>query len=248
MFKAPLPLVTSILIGCATTPPALEVPSVSIARINPSDGPRTTAGTRLQIAVDYAWPGFQPPGSLVLSSVQPGKKPSTLRRVPLHEASGHVVLELMAVEMTAMPYAGPIELQVELRRWQRQGGWTAVKTSDKTVLTADLTDYNGQKLHFIPPKAGRELIAIDPREPPYSVSLPAVLNRDGMVVWGIFKTCVDSEAHVFNVSVLQSADAVLVDGDWMAQLRSWPHRPYLVDGAASPYCYPIRLEVRSVAP
>jgi hypothetical protein len=81
-------------------------------------------------------------------------------------------------------------------------------------------------------------------DPRYKPQLPPSLNQPGLVVWGLFKVCVDPGGDVFAVRILKSADPE-VNERWKATIRGWKHRPYQVDGKPVSYCYPMRLEVRS---
>jgi protein TonB len=98
---------------------------------------------------------------------------------------------------------------------------------------------------FLPPSIGKgQLISDMVNDPRYRPHLPPALNRAGMVVWGLFKLCVTAQGSVQSVQVLKSADK-LVDGEWIALLKTLQHRPYSIGGRPVPYCYPLRLEVKS---
>jgi len=97
---------------------------------------------------------------------------------------------------------------------------------------------------FLPPSIGKGQLISDPNDPRYRPHLPPALNRAGMVVWGLFKLCVTAQGTVQSVQVLKSADK-LVDNEWVALLKTYQHRPYSIGGRPVPYCYPLRLEVRS---
>jgi periplasmic protein TonB len=98
---------------------------------------------------------------------------------------------------------------------------------------------------FLPPSVGKgQLISDMANDPRYKPRLPPALNRAGMVVWGLFKLCVTATGSVQSVQVLKSADK-LVDNDWVAIMKTLQHRPYSIGGRPVPYCYPMRLEVRS---
>jgi hypothetical protein len=90
---------------------------------------------------------------------------------------------------------------------------------------------------------GQGLRQTDLNDPRYMPQLPPVLLRRGMRVWGCFEICVDTTGRVSNVDIWQSADK-LVDDDWVATMRSWRYKPYLVDGHPVPFCHPMRLEVQ----
>jgi protein TonB len=98
---------------------------------------------------------------------------------------------------------------------------------------------------FLPPSIGKGQALVDWNDPRYKPRLPPALNRAGMVVWGLFKLCVTAQGSVQTVAVLKSADK-LVDQDWSNLLKTVPHKPYTIGGRPVPYCYPLRLEVRSM--
>jgi periplasmic protein TonB len=102
-----------------------------------------------------------------------------------------------------------------------------------------------QTAKFLPPSVGKGQALVDWNDPRYRPRLPPQLNRAGMIVWGLFKLCVTAQGTVSSVQILKSADQ-LVDKDWSALLKTVPHKPYSIGGRPVPYCYPMRLEVRSV--
>lgn len=81
-------------------------------------------------------------------------------------------------------------------------------------------------------------------DPRFRPSLPPALNRAGMLVWGMFKVCVNAQGKVQDVKVIKPADP-LVNDDWMAKLRSCPYKPYSVNGRPVPFCHPVRVQVQS---
>jgi periplasmic protein TonB len=98
---------------------------------------------------------------------------------------------------------------------------------------------------LLPPKVGSgQLISDVQHDPRYSPTLPPQLNRAGMVVWGLYRICVSVAGQVTEVRSLKPADP-LVEHDWVAKIRTWQYRPYSINGRPVPYCYPMRLEVRS---
>jgi outer membrane biosynthesis protein TonB len=114
--------------------------------------------------------------------------------------------------------------------------------SKRPAADAGARDARGPQL--LPPGAGKAQLISDIREPPYKPTLPADLNVNGMVVWGLFKVCVTTEGTVSEVKIIKSADKS-VDDSWVAKLKSWRYRPYVFNGHPVPFCYPLRLEVRS---
>jgi protein TonB len=99
----------------------------------------------------------------------------------------------------------------------------------------------------LPRKQAMALLISDVQnDPRYKPTLPPALNKDGMIVKGLFRICVDREGRVFRVEVVKSADR-LVDQAWVEKLRTWQYRPYLIDGRPVPFCYPLHLAVQALA-
>jgi hypothetical protein len=71
------------------------------------------------------------------------------------------------------------------------------------------------------------------------------LNRAGMVTWGLYKLCLGTKGEVTKVTTIKPADDDGLDLAWAQVMRTWQHKPYLVDGVATPACYVTRLEVRA---
>jgi protein TonB len=98
---------------------------------------------------------------------------------------------------------------------------------------------------FLPPSVGKgQLISDMANDPRYKPRLPPALNRAGMVVWGLFKLCVTATGSVSSVQVLKAPDPLVTD-EWVKIMKTLQHRPYSIGGRPVPYCYPMRLEVRS---
>jgi protein TonB len=98
---------------------------------------------------------------------------------------------------------------------------------------------------LLPPRVGSgQLISDVVHDARFTPTLPPQLNRAGMVVWGLYKICVSVAGQVTDVKTIKPADA-LVDGPWISKIRTWQYRPYSINGRPVPYCYPMRLEVRS---
>jgi hypothetical protein len=90
---------------------------------------------------------------------------------------------------------------------------------------------------LLPPATGaRQLLT--PRDRWALPTLPAP-----GVVWGLFKVCVTPQGAVDHVEVLKSA-ARQLDGDFVAMIQKFEYRPYLINGTAVTFCYPMRIELR----
>jgi protein TonB len=99
---------------------------------------------------------------------------------------------------------------------------------------------------LLPPKVGASQRISDLEDPRYRPVLPAILNRPGMVVRGLFRICVSVQGQVTDVKIVRSADP-MVDNDWTTVIRRWQYRPFTLDGRPTPFCHPLMLEVRSTA-
>jgi hypothetical protein len=96
----------------------------------------------------------------------------------------------------------------------------------------------------VPPNVGTGQRLTDINDPRFRPTLPGRLNRAGMMVWGLFRICVDTNGAVASVVIMKTA-ADEVDADWTRVIRTWRYRPYVIDGRATPFCHTIRLEVRA---
>jgi protein TonB len=97
---------------------------------------------------------------------------------------------------------------------------------------------------MLPPAIGTGQRLSDLNDPRFRPGLPPALNRNGMVVWGLFRICVATNGRVKEVKVLKSADA-LVDQTWSQIIARWEYRPYSIEGRPIPFCHAARIEVRA---
>ena len=95
---------------------------------------------------------------------------------------------------------------------------------------------------MLAPNVGNSQNITDMSDPRYKPTLPPQLNRAGMMVWGLYKICVNAQGAVTTVNVMKPADP-LVDNDWTAKMKLWKYRPYSVNGRAVPFCAPVRVQV-----
>lgn len=96
----------------------------------------------------------------------------------------------------------------------------------------------------LPFDTGHDLLLSDVQRPPHQLTLPPALNRARMVIWGLYQICVGTKGEVTKVIPIKRAHD-LVDEDWATTIRTWRHKPYLVDGKPTAVCYVRRLEVRA---
>jgi hypothetical protein len=65
------------------------------------------------------------------------------------------------------------------------------------------------------------------------------------VLWGMHKVCVTAAGDVHSVSVIKSALPGGWDAHWVSRIELLKYSPYRLDGEPTPFCHPVRLEVRS---
>jgi protein TonB len=98
----------------------------------------------------------------------------------------------------------------------------------------------------LPPSIASAQRLTDINDPRFRPSLPAPLNRAGVMLWGLFRVCVGADGNVTSVAVLKTAEPQ-VDGDWARVIQTWQYRPYAIDGHPMPFCHTMRLEVRGTS-
>jgi hypothetical protein len=96
----------------------------------------------------------------------------------------------------------------------------------------------------LPFDTGHDLLVSDVQKPPHQLTLPPALNRAGMVIWGLYKLCIGTTGEVTRVTKIKPAGNGL-DDEWTKVMRSWRHKPYLVDDKPTAVCYVRRVEVRA---
>jgi outer membrane biosynthesis protein TonB len=87
-----------------------------------------------------------------------------------------------------------------------------------------------------------ELLAIDPQARPYRVQLPAVYVDDGDEYVSRVRVCVTEAGEVANVDVLRPSIAA-VDEQLPKIISRWHYRPYVIEGQATAFCYPMNYRV-----
>jgi len=96
---------------------------------------------------------------------------------------------------------------------------------------------------MLAPNVGTGQLAIDPKVPPHKLTLPPDRVGNGDTFWGLYKICVATSGEVVNVGMVKSAGERDIDDRWMAVIRGWRYRPYLIQGQPVPFCYTLRLQV-----
>jgi TonB family protein len=77
----------------------------------------------------------------------------------------------------------------------------------------------------------------------YRPRLPADLIPAGAIRAAELDVCVSAAGQVTSVAVTQSSGHKAIDDAWVAATKTWPYRPYSVDGRAVPFCHPVRAEI-----
>jgi outer membrane biosynthesis protein TonB len=88
-----------------------------------------------------------------------------------------------------------------------------------------------------------QLLAIDPQARPYRVLLPQSYVDDGDEYVSRVRVCVTESGDVANVDVLQPSIAA-VDEQLPKVISRWHYRPYVLEGQATAFCYPMNYRVQ----
>ena len=97
---------------------------------------------------------------------------------------------------------------------------------------------------FLPPSVGRAQISADLKDPRYRAQLPVEHMKPGVSYWALFKVCVSDAGQVTDVFTLRSSCVPQIDEAWTATIKTWPFRPYEVNGSRHPFCFPQRMQRR----
>jgi TonB family protein len=87
-----------------------------------------------------------------------------------------------------------------------------------------------------------ELLAIDPQARPYRVRLPQAYVEAGDEFVSRVRVCVTESGAVANVDVLRPSIAA-VDEQLPKVISRWHYRPYVIEGQATAFCYPMNYRV-----
>ena len=105
--------------------------------------------------------------------------------------------------------------------------------------------WDPEKAVMVAPNVGTGLRLTNVHEAPHRPTLPPELNRDGNILWGIYKVCVGRNGQVAHVNAIKSANHPGLDARWIGVIRGWRYKPHVVNGESVPFCHPMRLEVRA---
>jgi hypothetical protein len=244
-----LALAAACAAGCASSA------RIAVADTTPRRGSPIEEDTVLRVEAAYAVDPFTPGQdgiAVVFKSL--GGTTWAASRQTLAKAEGRVTLEVSGAELAKREnLVRPLQMRLVLDTREAPDRLRIIKTSAVVFFGTEPIEEPKQvepveppkNKTFVPPRVTKGRVLVDiARDPRYKPVLPPSLNKAGMVVWGLFKTCVDSDGDVYSVKVIKSAHRD-VDADWMNTIRSWKHQPYAIGDRPVPYCYPVRLEVRS---
>jgi hypothetical protein len=97
---------------------------------------------------------------------------------------------------------------------------------------------------MLAPKVGGQQRLSDFNEHPHRPLFPLALRGRRFQMWALYKVCVDSDGVVKGVTTMKAADETgPIDAQWKAAIRTWQHRPHMVDGHPVGFCYPWRVQV-----
>ena len=82
----------------------------------------------------------------------------------------------------------------------------------------------------------RKLRIFAAQKKPGRLRLPAVFERPGTDLSGLFDVCVDDSGVVELVRTLKSSGNLVVDALWKTEMRTWRYRPYQLDGQPRSFC------------
>jgi hypothetical protein len=223
--------------------------TIAVGETTPALGSLIGAETVLRMAVNYSVHKFiAGQDSIVVIFKKQGGGTWEPAQQLLTSAQGKVVFELLGKDLLVQPdLVHPFQIRfVLVSRRTRPEPMRHLQATSVVSFQAPLTaEEKKEGTKFIPPGIGKGLLVSDMlHDPRYKPRLPPELNFSGSVVWGLFKLCVDTEGKVTAVQMLKSAHR-LVDEPWVAILRTLQHKPYSIGNRPVPYCYPLRLEVRS---
>ncbi|HXU80088.1 MAG TPA: energy transducer TonB [Polyangia bacterium] len=95
---------------------------------------------------------------------------------------------------------------------------------------------------FLSPNVTKGYLAINPQEPQHRPHMPP--GFAGRTVSALLRVCTDRDGNVIEVTVMKGFDPS-VDAAFVAALRTWRYRPFLVDGRAVPFCTPVNYSVQT---
>jgi hypothetical protein len=259
-------VIGALATGCATT--GLE-PShrLRIAASMNNAGTRVSAQSRFRYSLDYRVDGFQEGQDRVVARLRTRDGGAwTFSTLTLPSYEGGVTINVIGAELLKRDdLVRPFRLVFALERGDGQGKFQTLAKTEEVRLevataqpavatvaqpTGGQASPSGGKVDAsgyrqLPPNVGSGRLVSDIlNDPRFRPTLPRELNVRGATYAGLYKICVTAAGEVSDITVIRSANDWL-DDRWRTTMRRWQYRPYTVDGQPVPFCYPMRVELRS---
>jgi hypothetical protein len=256
--KPPALVIVALVAGCATRPPVVVRPTTLALEMTVQGAGKVENAysvglvrpdSHLKMTATYSVPDFKRGNDRIAIIIdRAGQPPLRLKEYAIASADGRLPITVEGSELVATGL-GRFGLRLQLDRWESATLFKTIKASEPVAMEAraEARPASAPDARFLPPSIGKgQLLSDMVNDPRYRPHLPPSLNIAGSVYWGLFKICVNTDGAVQSVQLLKSAHPD-VDDAWVALIRTLEHRPYSVGDKLVPYCYPMRLEVRSVA-
>lgn len=91
--------------------------------------------------------------------------------------------------------------------------------------------------------AGHKLLAINPNARPYRVNVPEEIMDRASSFRSVIQICVSAQGSVTSVKILKPSNP-MIDAQLPTVVPRWKYRPYMLDGVATPFCYPLKYTVQ----
>lgn len=115
--------------------------------------------------------------------------------------------------------------------------------SEPSPPLLDAGGLESMEIAMLGTQAGHGLLAIDPQVYPYKVFVPEHCVPLGEEFVTQVRICADALGNVSGVSILRYS-LPIIDSQLPDVIARWRFDPYIVDGRATPFCYPLNYRVR----
>jgi protein TonB len=89
---------------------------------------------------------------------------------------------------------------------------------------------------------GHKLLAINPTVRPYRVNVPEEIMDRADSFRTLIQICVSAQGAVTSVKIIKPSNP-MIDAQIPKVIPRWKYKPYMLDGVATPFCYPLRYTV-----
>jgi periplasmic protein TonB len=89
---------------------------------------------------------------------------------------------------------------------------------------------------------GHKLLAINPTVRPYRVNVPEEIMDRADSFRTVIQICVSAQGAVTSVKIIKPSNP-MIDAQIPKVIPRWKYKPYMLDGVATPFCYPLRYTV-----